>query len=93
MLFAVRLASGDLRNFLDGADDISDDRGDQVLILTLRHDPDHWLGPGRADEQAARRAEPLAPGLDRRQDATVLHRRAVGDPVVPRRSGWGQMQM
>ena len=49
-------ASG--RRSTNNAADIVDDDPDQRLVLPLGHDPDHRLGPGLADEDAAVVAEP-----------------------------------
>ena len=53
-----------------------------LRVVALGHDADQRLGAGRADDQAAAVAEPVAGVFDRRLDRRALQRLAAGEADV-----------
>src|SRR5580704_13360734 len=60
-----RRVFGAARGREDRLADVIDDVGEQRLILTLRHHPDHRLGARIANDESAGSAQPRLTGGDR----------------------------
>src|SRR5258708_38296716 len=63
--------------------DLIDDLLDQDAVVALAHHPDHRLGAGGADQQAALAVEALFAVDDRRLHPGMVERLAAAGPATP----------
>src|SRR6266576_4940696 len=73
---------GSLRHSEYRGADLVADAGQQRLVLALRHDPDHRLGPRIADYQPSLRAEPRFGGGNRALDAGGFERPSMAEANI-----------
>src|SRR5215472_16877891 len=78
-LYSAAAGIGAARGCEDCLANVIDDAGEQLFVLALRHDADHRLGPGGADDEPTRCAQPRLASGDRLLNSTCLQRTAVAE--------------